>query len=688
VTKTVTFHTTPIYYVNDVPHPGHAYTTVAADTLARARRLRGWDVFFLTGTDEHGQNIERAAREKGMDTQAYCDMIAARFRQLWDALDITYDRFIRTTDEIHKRGVLALWSKLKEAQTAQGPAIYRGTYSGWYCPRCEEFKDEDELKEPGHLCAIHERPCEFTEEENYFFRLSAYSSWLEEQIRSGVLLIEPVGRRNEVLAVIKQGLKDVSFSRARVKWGIPVPEEPSHVFYVWMDALTNYITALGYADHAPEYVKFWEGADERMHFVGKEIIRFHCLVWPAMLHAAGVPVPTRVFAHGWLTRDGRKLSKTTGNTIDPDALIAQYGVDAFRYFFLREGSFGQDWDFTDGAMVRRYNSDLANDLGNLVSRAITMAARFGDGKVPVKPASLDASNQGLEARFQSAKMGYEDAGEALLDTVFARYEALDYAGALSIVWSWIGQLNQRIVAEAPWEAVKDPERRTEIHQFLYRLLEAIRLIAVLLWPVMPRASRRIFVMLGLPDTDPMPDALHWGVLQTGHPFGPIQPLFPRIDVTAGGPPTPAPRKEKTVSEPTKPAAPPAAAPAPAPAAAAPPVETTQAASPAGPKIEIDDFAKIELRAALVLSAEKIAGSRKLLKLQVDLGDEKRQIVSGISDAYEPEALVGKKIVLVANLKPAKLMGVESNGMVLAASVDGRAVLCTFDSDVAPGTKVK
>jgi methionyl-tRNA synthetase len=292
-------------------------------------------------------------------------------------------------------------------------------------------------------------------------------------------------------------------------------------------------------------------------------------------------------------------------------------------------------------------------------------------------------------------MDYEDSGAALLETVFARYEALDYAGALSLVWSWIGQLNQRIVAEAPWEAVKDPERRTEIHQFLYRLLEAIRLIAVLLWPVMPRASRRIFVMLGLPDTDPMPDALHWGVLQTGHPFGPIQPLFPRIDVTGGGPPTPAnhprslsraavPRKEKTVSEPTKPAAPPSAA----PAAAPPPVETTQAAPPAGPKIDIDDFAKIELRAARVVAAERIAGSRKLLKLQVDLGDEQRQIVSGISDAYEPEALIGKKIVLVANLKPAKLMGVESNGMVLAASVDGRAVLCTFDADVAPGTKVK
>jgi methionyl-tRNA synthetase len=459
-----------------------------------------------------------------------------------------------------------------------------------------------------------------------------------------------------------------------VKWGIPVPEEPAHVFYVWMDALANYITALGFADHAPEYVKFWEQADERLHFVGKEIIRFHCLYWPAMLHAAGVPVPTRVFAHGWLTRDAKKLSKTTGNTIDPDALIAQYGVDAFRYFFLREGSFGQDWDYTDAAMVKRYNSDLANDLGNLVSRALTMATRYGDGKVPPRPGSLDAGDQGLEVRFQSDKLDYDDSGQALLQSVFDCYEALDYAGALSIVWGWIGQLNQRIVAEAPWEMAKDPSRRSELHAFLYRLLEAIRLIAVLTWPVMPRSSRRIFAMLGLPDGDPSTDAVRWGLLQPGRALGAVQPLFPRIETTAAAPAVALP-KEMTVPEPPK-------------DAAAPPAPTTQAASPAGATVDISDFARIELRAAQVLSAEKIAGSRKLLRLVVDLGDEKRQIVSGIADAYEPDSLVGKKVVLVSNLRPAKLMGVESNGMVLAASVDGKAVLCTFDSDVAPGTKVK
>jgi methionyl-tRNA synthetase len=674
------YHTTPIYYVNDVPHVGHAYCTVALDALTRARRLLGQRVFFLTGTDEHGQNIERIAREKGLSPQEHTDRIAAVFRDLWARLDVAYDGFIRTTDERHKRGVLRLWSRLREARTPDGSgAVYRGKYSGWYCPRCEAFKTEDELKQPGNVCPDHERPCEWTEEENFFFRLSAYQGWLDDAIRSGEIRIEPETRRNEVLAVIRQGLQDFSISRARVKWGIPVPEEPGHVFYVWMDALANYITALGYAEHGDDYRVFWEEADERLHLVGKEIIRFHCLYWPAMLKAAGAPVPTRVFAHGHLTKGGRKLSKTTGNVIDPQELSARLGPDAFRYFFLREGSFAQDWDFTDEAYTRRYNSDLANDLGNLVSRTLTMVQRYCEGKVP-----------GMGAQILPLDPG----------RVLDRYEALDFGVALGLVWEAVGKLNQRIVTNAPWEMAKDPAQRDKLGWLLYDLLEGVRLIATLVYPVMPRAATRIYAMLGL-EGEPGPQDLQWGRLQPGRALGRLEPLFPRIEAsnskedavsddkpptgTAGDkPPTgTAGDKPPTGTAGDKPVPAPAERPTP------PPVETTQAAPPpAGDRIDISEFARVELRAAKVTAAERVQGSKKLLKLQVDLGSESRQVVAGIAEAYAPEALVGKTVVVVANLKPAKLMGQESNGMVLAGSLDGRPVLCTFDGDVPPGTKVK
>jgi methionyl-tRNA synthetase len=658
LTQRTLFHTTPIYYVNDVPHAGHAYCTIACDALARARRLRGDRVFFLTGTDEHGQNIERIAREKGVLEQDYCDEISGIFRNLWGSLDIQYDGYIRTTDEIHKRGVLKLWERLRGAKTPDGQdAVYRGKYAGWYCPRCEAFKTEDEMKQPGNICPDHERPCEWTEEENFFFRLSAYQTVLEDLIRSDKMRISPESRKNEVLAVVKQGLQDFSISRARVKWGIPIPDDPSHVFYVWVDALSNYITALGYADDSPAFERFWGADAERMHVIGKEIIRFHCLYWPGLLLAAGLLPPSRVFAHGWMTKDGKKLSKSTGNIIDPKVLADQYGVDAVRYYFLRETTFGQDWDFSEAGLAQRFNSDLANDFGNLVSRSLTMIAKYCDGKIPPRAP--------------------ESAGDAVsTEGVFAAYDALNFSAALAEIWASISAANQWIVQIAPWNLAKDPARASELNAFLYRLAERVRVLALLASPVIPSSAAKVLDMLGIPKDSPARASAAWGLLAPDQSLGPIAPLFPRIELEKAA--KAAEEKPRTVNDEPK-----SEAPAEAPAGgvvAAPPNEPAL--------VGIEAFAALDLRTARVLAAERIKGAKKLLKLQLDVGGAPRQIVSGIAEAYEPEQLVGRTIIVIANLKPAKLMGVESHGMLLAATVDGKAVLAGFEKEVPSGTRVK
>jgi methionyl-tRNA synthetase len=654
--------TTPIYYINAKPHIGHAYTTVVADAIARSRRLSGDDVIFLTGTDEHGQKVERAARKAGVDVRVFAEEVSDTFRTMCRDLSISNDDFIRTTEARHQRAAQALWQRVAAAGD-----IYKDRYEGWYCTVDEVFVPETQLVDG--RCPTCGGQLERLQEESYYFRLSKYRDQLLELYERNPEFVQPGSRLNEVRSFVEGGLQDLSISRTSFRWGIPVPGDPEHVMYVWFDALTNYLTALGYGSDASDsddrIARHWPTVT---HLMAKEIIRQHAIYWPAFLLAAGIAPPRRIVAHGHWMMGGAKMSKTVGNVAGYQEYAAIFGVDALRYFLLREMPLGQDAQFADDAILTRFNADLANDLGNLVSRTVTMIHRYRAGIVPA-PTRPPA---GLEA-------GLVDGMSRTIDAVRRSYAAFQMSVALQQTWELVRHVNKYIVEREPWALAKRADEGPVLDGTLYHAADALRVIAALVEPAMPHASERIRGMLGVPQE--MWTALAPGSLAEGTRLGSPEPLFPRIERT---------REElRTMSDtpPVHPEPVPAITTGAAPAAGSapsPPPSSTALAEP----VSYDDFMKIELRVAKVLQAEVVPKSKRLLKLTVDTGTEERTIVAGIAEAYQPEDLVGRSVVVVFNLRPAKLMGVESNGMVLAASVEGGPPTLVSVEGVAPGARVR
>ena len=679
------FISTPIYYINAEPHLGHAYTTMVADASARAHRLMGDDVFFLTGTDEHGQKVERAAQKAGLPAKAFADQVAQKFRDLLPTLNISNDDFIRTTEPRHYAACQALWRRVRDRGQ-----IYKGKYEGWYCTVDEVFVPDTQLQDG--RCPICGNAVERIAEESYFFRLSAFRDRLLEHYTTYPDFVTPKARRNEMMSFLEAGLEDLSVSRTSFTWGIPVPDDTGHVMYVWFDALTNYMTAVGYGrDEAASAARFAHYWPADVHLIGKEIVRQHAIYWPAFLMAAELPLPRQIVSHGWWLMEGAKMSKSRGNVVRPQGYIDRFGLDALRYFVFREMVFGQDASFTDEAFLTRYNSDLANDLGNLVSRATTMIHRYRGGIMP-------AADEALLSRDEERALALSLDG--LIDVAKSAAASFQLSFALREIWDVIGATNRYIVIREPWVLARDEAKRAELDTALHVAADAVRVIAELIRPFMPETGERTLRMLGIEPSADSWQSLTRNALDAGMTMGPTSALFPRMEQTLEE------LQQMAADNETKPnAVPPIAAGAPAlvPSApqaspdstaaganTAPPPSPSAPVAPAGSdRISIEDFMKIELRTAKVLTAERVPKSNKLLKLSVDVGTEHRTLVAGIAEAYEPEALVGRTVVIVFNLKPAKLMGIESNGMVLAASPDGgKPTVVSFEEPPPPGTRVR